>query len=189
MQPFILASTSRWRLQLLLDAGINAVAVDPEVDESFHTGNSPVETARLRAIAKARAVADRCPDAIVVGADQVIHLDGEAIGKPAGPEDWLSRLQSMRGRTHRLTTAAAIIDAAGMEVFEVTTVVAFRADLEDDELRAYISNGEARGCAGGYMIERRGNSLIRIDSASSPLIDPLAICSSKSLSSLSLSDS
>jgi septum formation protein len=160
MQPFILASTSRWRLQLLLDAGINAEAVDPEVEEASYIGNSPVETARLRAIAKARAVAERRPGSIVVGADQVIHLDGEAIGKPAGPKDWLSRLQSMRGRTHRLTTAAAIIDEAGMEVFEVTTLVAFRSDLEDDELRAYIANGEAGGCAGGYMIERRGAWLV-----------------------------
>ena len=160
MQSFILASTRRWGLQLLVDAGINAVPEDPEIDESVYTGSTPVETARLRAIAKACAVAERRPGATVVGADQVIHLDGEAIGKPRGPEDWLARLQSMRGRDHLLTTAVAIVDGEGMEVFEVTTVVAFRSDLEDDELRAYIANGEASGCAGGYMVERRGAWLV-----------------------------
>ena len=160
MTRLVLASTSRWRLQLLGEAGILADAVSPLVDEDGIVGEGPVETAQKRARAKAQSVAVHHPDALVLGADQVIHMDGETIGKPADDSVWFRRLQAMRGHTHQLTTAVALIDGAGIEEFTVTTEVTFRGDLTDDELRAYIESGEARGCAGGYMIERRGAWLV-----------------------------
>jgi septum formation protein len=160
MARLVLASTSPWRLQLLGEAGILAEAVAPAVSEEDIVGRGPVETAQLRALAKAKSVAERRPDALVLGADQVIHMDGETIGKPADDSIWLERLQAMRGRTHQLTTAVALVDGDGSEEFTVTTEVRFRSDLCDDELRAYIVCGEARDCAGGYMIERKGAWLV-----------------------------
>ena len=160
MQSIVLASTSRWRLQLLKDAGIDAIAESPAVDEAVIVGGTPTETARLRAIAKAEAVLERCGDSLVIGADQVIHLDGVTIGKPTDAEDWLNRLRSMKGRVHQLTTAVAMIDSHGADAFEVHTGVRFRSDLTDEELRHYIALGEAKGCAGGYMVERRGAWLV-----------------------------
>jgi len=160
MKPIVLASTSRWRLQILNDAGIVADATDPNVDESTVMGDGPVETARLRAIAKASAVSRERPNALVIGADQVIYLDGETIGKPRDAHDWRHRLVAMRGRDHKLTTAVAIIEDGEIEAFEVTTVVRFRSDLTDGEIDRYIQHGEAAGCAGGYMVERRGAWLI-----------------------------
>ena len=160
MKPIVLASTSRWRLQILTDAGIVADATDPNVDESTVMGDGPVETARLRAIAKASAVSRERPNALVIGADQVIYLDGETIGKPRDAHDWRHRLVAMRGRDHKLTTAVAIIEDGEIEAFEVTTVVRFRSDLTDGEIDRYIQHGEAAGCAGGYMVERRGAWLI-----------------------------
>ena len=160
MKPIVLASTSRWRLQLLTDAGITAEAIDPDVDEPTIVGNGPIETARLRAIAKASTVGSMRPEALVIGADQVIHLDGETIGKPSDLDEWRQRLVAMRGRDHQLTTAVALHEAGEIEVFETTTVVRFRAELTDAEINRYIRHGEAKGCAGGYMVERRGAWLI-----------------------------
>jgi len=160
----VLASSSRWRAALLEDAGLPCQAVAPQVDESVINGNSPVDTAILRAVAKAHAVAGRFPESWVIGADQVIHLDGESIGKPGNAEDHLQRLKQLRGRAHQLTTAVAIVEGGRTESFHVDTQVVFRADLTDAELSAYVATGEARGCAGGYMVEKRGAWLVeRID--------------------------
>jgi|GEM_PF-22353 len=179
----VLASTSPWRRQLLEEAGLPCLGVAPEVDEEAIEGRDPVDTARARARAKAQAVAVRYPEHLVLGADQVLWLPwdgapvfgagaagagaagagGEAIGKPRDEADWLARLRELRGRSHLLTTAVAIVappSLGGEEELEVTTRVRLRADLEDAELRAYVAWGEARGCAGGYMVEQRGAWLI-----------------------------
>jgi septum formation protein len=73
----------------------------------------------------------------------------------------MTRLTAFRGRTHLLTTAVALVGGGWPEeLFSVDTRVRFRADVTDAELRAYIAHGEARGCAGGYMVEQRGVWLI-----------------------------
>jgi len=156
----VLASSSPWRAALLKEAGVPCEVVQPGVDESAIIGQNPVQTATLRASAKAESVAYSRPEALVIGADQVIHLDGESIGKPLDDSAWLSRLQVLRGRTHQLTTAVAIVAGGETECFHVDTQVSFRADLTDAELCAYVAHGEARGCAGGYMVEKRGAWLV-----------------------------
>ncbi len=156
----MLASSSKWRASLLEEAGIPCESVKPDVEESEIVGKNPIDTARMRAEAKAQFVAAIHPERLVLGADQVIHLDGEAIGKPEDDVDWLARLQQLRGRVHLLTTAVALIQGGQVELFHVDTQVRFRADLTDEELRAYVEHGEARGCAGGYMIEKRGAWLV-----------------------------
>ncbi len=160
MKRLLLASTSPWRLQLLRDAGIPCEAVSPEVDESSVVASDPSMMAVARAHAKALDVARRSPRCLVVGADQVAHLDGEAFGKPLDEDDWLARLRALRGRTHLLSTGVAIAEGEEVETFVVTTAVRFRADLDDDELVDYVALGEAAGCAGGYQVERRGAWLI-----------------------------
>lgn len=164
----VLASTSQWRLGLLREAGVDCVAEDPGVDESTVQRDDPVELALARAVAKARAVQAAWPHDLVCGADQVLHMDaadGVAVfGKPADEQAWARRLKGLRGRTHQLTTGVALLcGEPGHEVddrFSVTTDVRFRADVSDAEIAAYIRLGEARGCAGGYMVERRGAWLV-----------------------------
>lgn len=161
----MLASTSQWRLELLLGAGLPFRAVDPAVDEAQVAApapGGPREVALARAEAKAAAVARRMPGALVVGADQVAHLDGEQFGKPRDPADHLKRLQSLRGRRHELTTGVVVFGPRADEVerLVVTSGVTFRADLLDEELAAYVETGEGAGCAGGYMVERRGAWLV-----------------------------
>ncbi|MCB9778355.1 MAG: septum formation protein Maf [Alphaproteobacteria bacterium] len=161
----VLASSSRWRLGMLEESGLGVHGVDPGVDEDPLVGSDPVQTARLRALAKARAVARRFPEHLVIGADQVLWQPGgdEAIGKPVDDAAWRARLAAFRGAAHQLTTAVAIEAPAalgGAEAFEQTTTVRFRDDIEDAEIEAYVALGEARGCAGGYMIESRGAWLV-----------------------------
>ena len=160
VETLILASTSQWRRQLLEAAGIEAECIASGVDEDSILGKTPEETAVLRAEAKAMAVARQRPGVLILGADQVIHLDGEAIGKPPSDAVWRERLKAMRGRPHALTTAIALWDGQGLQREAVTTMVQFRHDITDEELDAYIACGEARGCAGGYMVERRGAWLV-----------------------------
>lgn len=156
----VLASTSRWRAQLLEDAGIPCRALAPGVDEAAITAGSATALAAARAAAKAEAVAPLAPEAVVLGADQVAHLDGEAFGKPADAADWLARLRALRGRTHTLSTAVCLLGGGLRQERVVHSRVRFRADLADAELQAYVALGEAAGCAGGYMVERRGAWLI-----------------------------
>jgi septum formation protein len=156
----VLASTSEWRRHLLREAGIEVDCVPPEVDEAQIRGTDPVQTALMRAEAKAAAVAKCRPGVFVLGADQVIHLDGETIGKPPSVAVWRERLMAMRGREHALTTGVALWDGVEMSLEAVTTMVRFRSDITDEEIDTYIAGGEARGCAGGYMVERKGAWLV-----------------------------
>ena len=160
MKPLILASSSPWRQQILAMAGLSCQALAPDVDEERITAPAPGALAVARARAKAVDVARRAPGALVIGADQVAHLDGEAFGKPRDDLDWITRLRALRGRTHTLTTGVALAEEGEVETFEVHTNVRFRADLSDAELLAYVAIGEARGCAGGYQAEHRGAWLI-----------------------------
>ena len=159
--PFLLASTSQWRQQLLAQAGIACEAVDPGVDEATILDAVPAKMAMLRAQAKAGSVAHRYPGAWVLGADQVAHQDGVCFGKPRDDADWRARLRAMRGRTHTLSTGVCLIGPDELlECFHVDSGVRMRKDISDIEIDRYIGCGEARGCAGGYMVERRGAWLI-----------------------------
>ncbi len=156
--PIVLASTSPWRLQMLVAAGIPCEGVAPRADERTVQDPDPVACALGRAAVKARSVPR--PDAIVIGADQVAHLDGEVFGKPRDPEDHLARLQALRGRAHRLVTGVCIVAPDGPELrFVEETVLHGRPDLSDAELAAYVASGEGSGCAGGYAVEGRGAQL------------------------------
>ena len=152
----ILASSSPWRRKMLHDAGVECQSVAPEVDESAFHASNPVELAMLLARKKAAAVFRRFPDCLVIGADQVAHIDGEAFGKPVDDEDHLNRLRSLCGREHQLSTGVCVLSPKTETTFSVTTGVCFRADIEDYELRAYVASREGSGCAGGYQIEGRG---------------------------------
>ena len=155
-----LASTSPWRLELLRSTGLQVSSLAPSVREEDLVGATPAATASLRAAAKADAGWSQVNEGIVIGADQVAHIDGVSFGKPTDPHSWLQRLQRLRGREHLLTTAVSLRAAGHSDDFHVTTAIRFRSDLTDSELQAYVDCGEAAGCAGGYMMERRGGWLI-----------------------------
>lgn len=158
----ILASSSIYRQGLLNDVGLSVDICAPDVDETPIVGETPIQTAEMRADAKALAVANQFPTALVIGADQVCYLDGVLMGKPQSENEWLDRLQKMRGKTHHLTTAVSLVSLEQNihRKFYETTNILFRSDLTDSELRAYVEDGEAKKCAGGYMMERKGAWMI-----------------------------
>lgn len=167
MPELILASTSSWRRQMLADAGVFARGVASGVDEDHRGVTDPVVLSTMLAERKAAAVADRFPDAWVLGADQVV-CDGRdrtrIWGKPKDPRDHLESLRSMRGRSHFLVTGWVLLGPGLRRVGHCETELYVRADLTDAELEAYVATGEGSGCAGGYTAEGKGAFLFeRID--------------------------
>jgi septum formation protein len=145
---------------MLSDIGIVAQGIPADIDEESITHLRPVETAQKRAQAKAENVYLSHPNALVIGADQVVYVGLKIFSKPKSEEEWFERLQYLRGQSHLLTTAVSIKGANEPIDFIQTTQVKFRGDLSDESLWAYVKHGEAWGCAGGYMMEGRGAWLI-----------------------------
>lgn len=156
MRSIVLASTSRWRRSTLENAGLVVEAIDPGVDERAVRLDHPVALATTLASAKANAVARLRPHAWTLGADQVVHQQGEVFGKPLDPADHLARLRFLRGCTHELVTGWSVVGPEGERVGHTVTRMHVRADLTDAELEAYVASGEGTGCAGGYAAEGRG---------------------------------
>ena len=156
-----LASSSVWRAAILKNAGLSVDILPPNIDEYSILADHPAETAQLRAIAKGKDVLDQCqPDDVLISADQVVYLGTELFDKPKNNQEWFERLCRFRGVGHDLTTAVSIFYQGTRIDLQEHTKVWFRDDLLDSELKEYIQIGEARGCAGGYMVEQKGSWLV-----------------------------
>jgi septum formation protein len=108
----VLASTSSYRRALLERLAIAFDCADPQLAESVLPGESPADTALRLAEAKARAVAGRFPQALIIGSDQVASCDGMRLDKPGGHDNAVRQLTAMSGRTASFDTAVALLDAA-----------------------------------------------------------------------------
>lgn len=157
----VLASTSAYRRMLLERFGLPFETAHPEVDETPLPDEAPPETANRLALTKARAVADRTPDALVIGSDQVAHLGDEVFGKPGTVERAVAQLQRMRGETVIFHTALALIDTRnGHETLRsVPTEVRFRM-LSDAEIVRYVDKERPLDCAGSAKSEGLGITLL-----------------------------
>ena len=162
----VLGSTSPYRRELLSRLRLPFQVAAPEVDETALPGETPAALARRLALAKARAVAARYPEAAVIGSDQVADLDGEALGKPGSHDRAVEQLRRMRGRTVIFHTALAVVCAArGFEQADLAPVrVTFRS-YDDDEIEAYLRAEQPYDCAGSARSEGLGIALLEaIDS-------------------------
>jgi septum formation protein len=159
--PLILGSTSRYRRELLERLRLPFGVERPEVDETPRPGEAPADLALRLSIEKARAVAARRPQAIVIGADQVADLDGEAIGKPGTHERAVDQLTRMSGRTVVFQTALAVVRlATGFERALLAPVrVRFRR-LSATEIERYLRLEEPYDCAGSAKSETLGIALL-----------------------------
>lgn len=159
MPSLILASTSRYRQELLARLRLPFEAVAPEVDETSLAGEAPAALAERLALAKARAVAAARPDAIVLGSDQVADLDGQALGKPGSHAAAQAQLRLMSGRVVVFQTAVAVV-ARGLAAIERAEVrVRFRA-LSDAAIDAYLHADQPYDCAGSAKVESLGIALL-----------------------------
>ena len=169
MPQLILASTSRYRRELLARLRLPFDVVSPEVDESPLPGESPATLAQRLALAKAHAVSKRHPDAVVIGSDQVADLSGEPIGKPGTHERAVAQLRRMRGRSVVFQTAVAVVCTAtgyaGAALVPVT--VRFRA-MDDAEIEHYLRTEQPYDCAGSAKAETLGIALLDAIESSDP---------------------
>lgn len=162
----VLASGSPRRLALLRKAGFDPRPVPSGLAEDEAPGESPEELARRLAEAKARAVAGVERDetgspVVVLGADTVVALGDQGLGKPEDPEEAAAMLRRLSGRPHRVVTGVALVGPrpAQVEVFSVATEVRFRA-LSEAEVVAYAATGEGMDKAGGYGIQGGAASFV-----------------------------
>ncbi len=165
-RPLILGSTSSYRRELLRRLHVPFTVAAPEVDETALDGETPFEMANRLAMAKARAIAQKFPQAVVIGSDQVADLDGLALGKPGHFERATAQLRQMRGKTVVFHTAVAVVCLeTGFEQCDMASVrVQFR-DLSDAEISAYLLLEAPYDCAGSAKSEGLGIALLEsIDS-------------------------
>lgn len=160
-RPLILGSTSRYRRELLGRLHLPFDVEAPHVDETPLAGEQPEALARRLALAKARAVAARHPQAVVIGSDQVADLEGEPLGKPGTHDRAVEQLRRMRGRTVIFQTALSVVcQASGFEMSDLAAVrVRFRA-LTDAEIETYLRREEPYDCAGSAKSEGLGIALL-----------------------------
>ena len=169
----ILASSSRYRRELLERLRIPFQTAVPAIDETPLAGETPEATALRLAAAKARAVADALPASagrtLVIGSDQVATFDGHQIGKPGTHERALAQLQSMRGREVLFHSALSLLDSATGQTasVDVVTKVRFR-DLPDAALDAYLRVEEPYDCAGSAKSEGLGIALLEAIESDDP---------------------
>lgn len=161
----VLASTSRIRGELLAKAGVNFEARRPEVDEDILKASardlSPGKQAQALAAAKAVSVANQVPGAVVIGADQVLHLGGKVFDKPRSREEARQHLLQLRGRSHVLETAVCCAEAGGV-VWQhlgraTLTMRVFSEAFVDDYLDQM--GPDVMTSVGGYKLEGLGAQL------------------------------
>jgi septum formation protein len=157
---FVLASQSPARLRTLRSAGVKPDVVVSGVDESTVTG-PPADVALTLAVRKAMAVAARCEDALVLGCDSVLDLDGEALGKPADRADAVTRWRQMRGRSGVLHTGHCLVDTAtNRQAAQIASTTVHFGDLTDEEIEAYVDTGEPLAVAGAFTIDGLGGPFV-----------------------------
>ena len=161
LQTLILASTSPYRRELLGRLGLPFDVANPQTDESPLPGETPETMALRLSEAKARAVADSHPEALIIGSDQVATVDGKIYGKPGTHERAVEQLRALSGKTVNFFTGLCLLNArtGQAEVRGIPTLVTFR-DLSDAEIENYLHREPAYNCAGSAKSEGLGIALL-----------------------------
>ncbi|KXK10564.1 MAG: Septum formation protein Maf [Microgenomates bacterium OLB23] len=159
--PFILASTSPRRCDLLKNIGLKFKVVPSEYEEDMTLPLSPAELTIHLSLEKARAVAQNNPNAVIIGADTIVFCNNQLLGKAHTPEEAKRMLHLLSGKTHQVITGMTIIipsvktPQSSASINEVT----FK-DLSDAQIDWYINSGEPLGKAGAYAIQGLGGMLV-----------------------------
>lgn len=168
MPPLILASTSRYRRELLGRLGLAFDVARPDTDETPRPDEAPAALAQRLAQAKAAAIAAQQPQAWVIGSDQVAEFDGRPIGKPGGREGAIAQLSAMSGREVRFCTGLCVMRAGepALTALDITTV-RFR-ELSAAEIGRYLDAEQPYDCAGSFKSEGLGIALFEAIESQDP---------------------
>jgi septum formation protein len=161
LPPLILASASPRRAELLKLLQVKFRILPGEAQEVAHEHLSPLEVCQLNAHRKARAVAKKIPDDLVLAADTLVFLDGEIFGKPRNLADARRMLARLQGRTHQVVTGVCLMHlrAHRERIFAVSTDVLFHP-LDDRQIRSYLAKINPLDKAGAYAIQESGELII-----------------------------
>lgn len=165
----ILASTSRYRRELLERLRWPFEVHAPQVDETPRPGEAPAVLAARLALAKARAISQRFPHAVVIGSDQVADLDGQPVGKPGTHDRAVAQLHAMQGRAVVFHTAVAVVRPATHYAGQALVPVAVRfRSLTDAEIEHYLRLEQPYDCAGSAKCETLGIALMQAIESDDP---------------------
>lgn len=157
----VLASASPRRRELLLGAGLAFDIMVSECDETLRLNESPEEMVRRLSREKAQDVESKAPEAVIIGADTTVVLDGEILGKPSTPDEAFKMIKSLQGRQHTVVGGFTLL---GLPNGEVVTVVSKSevslVQISDDIIRRYVATGEPMDKAGSYAVQGIGSQFI-----------------------------
>jgi septum formation protein len=161
LPPLILASASPRRAELLRQLNLEFRVVPSEAREIHHEQLTARETAQINAYRKARAVAKRLPDALVLGADTLVYLEATLLGKPADLAEAYRMLERLQGRTHEVVTAICLLRLRNhrQKVFAESTAVTFRP-LDAVSIQRYLVKVNPLDKAGAYAIQEEGDLIV-----------------------------
>lgn len=161
LPPLILASSSPRRSELLRQLGVPFTVVPSDATEMHDEQLTAREISQLNAYRKARAVAKKFPDALVLGADTLVYLGSTLLGKPADLEDAYRMLKQLSGRTHEVVTAICLLHLRNhrQKLFFESTAVTFHS-LDAAQIRRYLKLVNTLDKAGAYAIQEEGDLIV-----------------------------
>ncbi|KXS36683.1 MULTISPECIES: Maf family protein [unclassified Candidatus Frackibacter] len=157
MKKIVLASASPRRQELLEQIGVDFVTIPSNIDEGQIRIKSPTKLARHLALSKAKNVAKRVGNSLVIGADTIVVYEDEVLGKPNSKDEAFTMLSKLSGKEHQVITGLAVIDTNTLNqkvIYEVTEVT--MRQFTNQEISDYIATGEPMDKAGAYAIQERG---------------------------------
>jgi septum formation protein len=162
LPPLILASASPRRAELLRGMGLEIHALPSDAPEAHNEQLTAREISQVNAYRKARAIAKKFPDSLVLGADTLVYLDTQLFGKPSSLVDAEEMLARLQGRTHQVVTGVCLIFLRNhrQKIFAETTSVTFRP-LTVTEIRSYLAKVNPLDKAGAYAIQEQGDIIVQ----------------------------
>jgi len=176
-KKIILASASPRRRELLKHLGLTFEVIPSKIEEDVKYGEEPCEHVLRLARLKAQEIARDQDSAVIIGADTIVVLGGEILGKPKDEEEAFAMLSQLSGRVHKVFTGFCVLDASdGSEYSEaVESKVRFK-HLTPEEIRGYIKTGEPMDKAGAYAVQGRGSYMIKEIQGSYTNVVGLPLC-------------
>jgi len=162
MKNIVLASSSPRRKEILEKTGLSFIVDPSNFEENMDQNLEAKELVKTLSLGKAKDVAQRHPNSIIIAADVIITFEGKIFGKPKTKERTIEMLTEINGKCHSAITGFSIIDTTNDKTVtkSVETKVYFR-NLTAKEIENYVNSGESINCAGGYTIQGKGAMLIR----------------------------